>query len=507
MAARRTALATTRKAAGHTQESLAGSLSIDRKTVIRWESGESAPWPYLWPKLARLLGVTSAELQVLLSGADARSAVGSVGSPDYVLEWLDTAAGWPPGTARSRVTACLGKLDADRLRQRNAKRARVGRSQLVQALTAYYCDKLAGFSLYGRNVDGHMVTTSVLTRPDWLDLRCSLAAGGGQLVLATTDDETAVARQLDSAATRAAVQRLAEAVALGVRLTDAQLYRLLTVEPCPGAVTGNLASVSFVDYALTADLLEGELLDRASPGAKVAGSLPLRDRYLPDLASVVELDSRPCVGGVLSLCAIARPADADRPADYALLVQRRSDQVLNAPGRLAVIPKGFHQPLVDRRTDVQLSATLRRELEEELFARSEVDNTLGENRVADPMHPTRLSAPMRWLDESGTMRMECTGFGLNLVSGNYEFACLTVIEDDEFWRRFGGHVEANWEASGLRMYSSLDRGGIADLAADESWSNEGLFAFLQGLDRLAELGGQRVNLPGIDATAAMATGW
>jgi hypothetical protein len=43
------------------------------------------------------------------------------------------------------------------------------------------------------------------------------------------------------------------------------------------------------------------------------------------------------------------------------------------------------------------------------------------------MHPSRLSEPMRWL--SGTpkaMRTECTGFGLNLVSGNYEFASLIV---------------------------------------------------------------------------------
>ena len=53
--------------------------------------------------------------------------------------------------------------------------------------------------------------------------------------------------------------------------------------------------------------------------------------------------------------------------------------------------------------------------------------------------------------------MECTGFGVNLVSGNYEFASLVVIEDEEFWPRYGGDVEANWESAGLRLYSSLDR--------------------------------------------------
>ena len=52
--------------------------------------------------------------------------------------------------------------------------------------------------------------------------------------------------------------------------------------------------------------------------------------------------------------------------------------------------------------------------------------------------------------------MECTGFGLNLVSGNYEFACLIVIDDEDFWTRYGGVIEANWESRLLRQYSSLD---------------------------------------------------
>jgi hypothetical protein len=93
--------------------------------------------------------------------------------------------------------------------------------------------------------------------------------------------------------------------------------------------------------------------------------------------------------------------------------------------------------------------------------------------------------------------MECTGFGLNLVSGNYEFASLIVIHDEEWWGRFGGHIEANWESDGLRRYSTLDDELLMALAHDPAWSNEGLFALLQGLRRLAEIGGSRVNIPTI----------
>jgi transcriptional regulator with XRE-family HTH domain len=63
---RRVALAGVRKAAGHTQESLAAALHVDRSTVIRWEAGDQAPLPYLRPKLARLLGQSPEQLRELI---------------------------------------------------------------------------------------------------------------------------------------------------------------------------------------------------------------------------------------------------------------------------------------------------------------------------------------------------------------------------------------------------------------------------------------------------------
>ena len=106
---------------------------------------------------------------------------------------------------------------------------------------------------------------------------------------------------------------------------------------------------------------------------------------------------------------------------------------------------------------------------------------------------------MRWLvEQPGRLRMECTGFGLNLVSGNYEFASLIVVDDEEFWARYGGVVEANWESATLRQYSTTDAELVTELLGDVAWSNEGLFAMTQGLRRLAEIGGERVKLPEIE---------
>ncbi len=70
MAARRSGFARARKLVGYTQESLAAALHVDRSTVVRWEAGRSEPWPYLWPRLAKVLGVSRGELNRLLAAEE-----------------------------------------------------------------------------------------------------------------------------------------------------------------------------------------------------------------------------------------------------------------------------------------------------------------------------------------------------------------------------------------------------------------------------------------------------
>ena len=417
------------------------------------------------------------------------------------LNRLDQLAAWEPGTARRKTAARLVGLDRRDLLDRASRRSRIGQRGVAEALGEYYRCQPGEHGRYSARCGpgGPEIVTSVLTCPGWLDLGCPLTAGHDRLTHAGPAARADV--PLDAGAADAAAQRLAETLVAGTRFVDMPLYRLTGISVRNGEIGGSLGMPQFASYALTLDLLEGELADALAAGVPPGpGSLPLRDRYLPDLASVLGVAGL-CAGGALALCAFARPADPYRgAADYALLVQERSGNVVNATRQLAVIPKGFHQPLTDFRGDAKIAATLRREMEEELFGRQDIDNTLSEQHAADPLHPSRLSAPMRWLltENPAALRMECTGFGLNLVSGNFEFACLIVIDSDEFWSRFGGQIEASWESSSLRQYSSLDDGSLAALASDSGWSNEGLFAFLQGLRRLRQIGGDRVDIPAID---------
>ena len=495
------------------QEAFAEHLGISARTVNLWHQKPSArPRTEMQQLLdtaldqappavrARFADLTAAP-DHLPEGAAADAELRLSADPNITaaLTWLDNHAAWTPGTARRRVATQLARLDVRALHDRGARRGRVDQRAIADALATYYGPGSGGHGRYAARIGQSEVTTSVITHPNWLDLNCPLVASHDRLRLSGSTPERDVT--IDEEAAAHAAQRLAETLALGTRLVDMPLFRLLDTDIGREGIAGSLGLGSFVGYAVTMDLLEGELIDALAAGSSPRpGSLPLRDRYLPDLPSVLNLDSRLCAGGTLALTAIARPADPFRgDADYLLLVQERSGHVVNAARRLAVIPKGFHQPMTDYRADAQIGATLRREMEEELFGRDDTDTTVGDQRSADPMHPSRLSEPMRWLlGEPGRMRMECTGFGLNLVSGNFEFAGLIVIEDEEFWTRFGGQVRANWESSSLRQYSSLDGDLLADLARDPAWSNEGLFALAQGLRRLAEIGGPRVHAPSIE---------
>jgi tetratricopeptide (TPR) repeat protein/transcriptional regulator with XRE-family HTH domain len=67
--ARRYRLAQRRKALGLTQDELARILNVECSTVARWERGQSEPLPWMRPKLAKTLRVSTDRLEDLLDGS------------------------------------------------------------------------------------------------------------------------------------------------------------------------------------------------------------------------------------------------------------------------------------------------------------------------------------------------------------------------------------------------------------------------------------------------------
>jgi hypothetical protein len=510
-----------------TNEEYAHHLGTVVRTVAKWKAQpDLVPLPELQRALDTALSLASEEEQArfaILSGDQPQEASTELHRPEYVtkstginpqlphnqtideaLHWLDSRTPWPNGEARRRVRAALQELNDDAFDALAHRRAGVTQAQTGSALGKYY--RLEGsdsYRFYSVISGETRHTTSILTKSQWLDLSIPLGASQDHLAFTPHTPVSGHAHLGQDAAT-AAVKRIAETVALRTRFVNLPLYWLLDADVSRNSLRGEVGTTSFVEYALTLDLLENELIDAISGGnSTLPGALPLRDRYLPDLAVLTDFKRRICVGGPVTLTAIARPRANRHPTtpDYVLLVQERSGHVLNAARRLAVIPKAFHQPLVDVTDDAQILATIEREMEEELLGRPELDTTDHEQLSADPMHSTRLSEPMRWLTDHSDQhawRTECVGFGINAMSGNYEFASLIVVDDERWWSLYGGAVEANWETHGLRRYSSRDANTLADLISSPEWSNEGKFAFIQGIRRLRQIGGKRVTLPPIE---------
>lgn len=501
------AASTLRLALRMTNEGFAERLGTSVRTVANWNSqADLVPIPDLQRALDTLLSQASDEerarfFRMLQPEPTITIRPVAPNIPPSVrdsLRWLEAVLDWPEDEAWKRVVAIMGELNEETFQSRRYHRSGVSRSAVANALRAHYAlqsDSRHGF--YAARISGENCSTSILTEPSWLNLRHRISPTTSNLEFDPRAPR--IATPLDEGASLAAITRLAETLAFGTRLANAPTYRLANANVAQTHLSGELGVIDFIEYALTLDLLENELLDAIGTGRGTPGDLPLRRRYLPDSTALVDIENRVCVGGPVTLTAIARNRRGRH--DYVLLAQERSGNVLNAARRLAVIPKAFHQPLIDVDEDANLAMTIEREMEEELFGRPEVDLDGSAQRLADPMRSDRLSEPMRWLADrraDATWHIECTGFGINAVSGNFEFPCLLVIDDDQWWDLYGGHIEANWEVEGLRRYSTLSTGMLESLIADPSWSNEGLFSFIEGLRRLAELNSERVALPNIE---------
>jgi hypothetical protein len=206
----------------------------------------------------------------------------------------------------------------------------------------------------------------------------------------------------------------------------------------------------------------------------------------------MDLQTHFCTGGPVSLFAAARPAGNGQPPDYALLVQVRGKKVMDIPGKLSTIPKGWHQPIGEAASEARFATTILRELEEELLGREDLEQRSDEaRRTAAPMHAERHpEAMLPLLYEPEGLRLKGTGFGLNLLSGTYEVPCLILIEDERWWEDWGHHIAGNWETMAIETYSTMDPNGLAALIHDPRWSNEGLFALIEGLRRLNAIDAQ-----------------
>jgi DNA-binding XRE family transcriptional regulator len=104
-----------RRAAGHTQESLAHALGHHRSTVERWENGRTTPQPWEQPELARELAISRGELVAALSERPPLAAAPAVPEPGDMLGQRDRHETLLPGDEGAAAHNLFGTLDHARL--------------------------------------------------------------------------------------------------------------------------------------------------------------------------------------------------------------------------------------------------------------------------------------------------------------------------------------------------------------------------------------------------------
>lgn len=524
---------------------------VDRQAVSRWERGVHRPRPHYIRLLSALYGSSPVEMGLidpetepaasgrahssmiesearittpsqlgadaaerLVRGAGNRSELPHT-APDEgqwgrgkgergldalarsgMLEWLGDAIGVK--------TSELGQvINARSTLANGSSLPAISQERLAAKVLGFYGPDAfaqAGFTPYRFHVGGHAHITTVATRSEWIGLWIPLPANdaSGHTARCHLVGSPASELRMHDVVTEGALNRLARQVAAGDQaplMIERPLYDLNALAVDDRGLEATFSVGSFAHYALTYDLLEDEAVAAAlDPQWQI---LPIRSRLMPDLNTAFALDRRLCAGGVDSLTAIARPATRTRPADFLLPIQERSAKVLNVRRSLTVIPKAFHQHLVDPAEEVPLAVTVRRELEEELFGREDVDDSrLRRGVPLSPYHRRALSEPMRWLDElPDSCSLQCTAAGIDLLSGTYAVATVIVIDDERFWEEFGGSCVPNWEATGVQVFSSHDESGLASLLSNARWDSQGLFTLVEGLRQLARRFPERVTLP------------
>jgi len=388
-----------------------GKEPPERDSLIRmlraWENGEHRPDDLNRQRLAEVLGpIVDEDVQIIQPAASPSSR--ELKTSEFVA-WIAEHSALSFQEAYEAVVARAAWIEAQARSVRHAdayRRSRVTRQQVAEAIVAYYGDVDGRSRFYRAHVGGAPLTLSILVQPGGLGAAVQLGSNQEHFQFSVQDAHLPVA-PLQGAALEAALLRLASVEVSNTVLVNMPLYRLLDIDIARHRLEGVVNLADFASYALTMDRLETELtgaLATAVPqragdavvSAEVAAQLPLRDRYLPGLAPALAFDQRLCVGGPVALFAAARRSSrgGHHERDYVLLIQERSARVLNVTGKLAVVPKCFHQPTVEIGQEVRMSASLERELEEELLGRQDLEGlTVGSQRQADPFHEDRLSEP------------------------------------------------------------------------------------------------------------------
>ncbi len=269
--------------------------------------------------------------------------------------------------------------------------------------------------------------------------------------------------------------------AAGLQFSDGLSYSLNAVNDNNYEFRG----VRFLAYRATIASILDELglvlLDKGLDTIRRQGYdlLPKRVLWLGSLNDLLSVHKRICLGGANVLFAIRTSENCT-----VLIIQRRSRYVSDEPGSISVVPKFFHESLIDPWDEVDIKYSFYREVYEELFSGEDKPR---KTRYISPTFYLDLCEPVRELYESNYLELFPTSCAWDLLRGNYHFAYTAYVRDPDWWQRHKNKIRVNWEVdNSVEPVVRLSNGKLLSTLIDrQDWAPEAYYSFIEGLRALA----------------------
>lgn len=383
-------------------------------------------------------------------------------------------------------------------REREARVGAIfGNNLDVKLLRKYYERKMEGDDsyFYTYNVDGTLLNTHALTKPDWNTRQTELNFNDGSCSFT----DKAVTVKLPDIENVARLTSVIERKKL--TLDNRHIYSMTDFQYDQNCYQNEFSLIRFHKYKFTMGLIIDELYEAILDAEhdlelilqNPSHHLAVREMLLPSRQVLISPKNRVCAGGVFVVFVMAR----EETKDYAVITQIRSPAVADNQKAISVIPRAFHQHMIDPEAEINVLWTVLRETYEELFGGEEVEGT--SPRVRPDFYVDKCPA-IKWLCENlHNITVELVSYAFNGLSGNYEYGILFAIHDPYFWKQFSCEMVVNWEAKAKKLCSTSDTNKISLLLRDGDWATETLPPMIEGLMRLKELQPSKVALPELNA--------
>lgn len=384
-------------------------------------------------------------------------------------------------------------------------------------LLTYYENKLNELQIFSfkPNKEQEEQKVALITKPDWVDLSINLE--NKEQVKNEVTTQFIAAPKLSGTTKKILEETRERAEKENNKVFNRPIFVPQALQLEEGYILKYTMGVSgYKDYIFNVGLVVNELgytLSKYNGNIHQASAhLPLRDAFLPDDTSFLNLNRLQCPSVVTTL------AIADGDNNFLTFVAKRKNNVPHNKGKLSPIPTGVMQPIVPPKEgnrynpdESSIAFTTQREFFEEIFNGEEAlkdyinshsnfspDFFISDpDETDDPQSKKVRCKSLYWLTEGWNKKtevtkkpysIELTGIGYDLASGCLEFAVLFTINNPLFHKTFKADYSFNWEIyEKYNCFFYTQHNTIPELINQpDKWTASGFFSFILGMKRLQE---------------------